>query len=119
MALKTKHRTARTDRARGVFLDHLRATCNVSHAAREAGIGRRTAYDWREDDAAFAADWDDAENEAVDALELAARNRAIDSSDRMMEILLKAHRPDKYTDRLKADLTGNITINIAGDAADL
>lgn len=93
------NRTKRTDRARETFLEQLRLTCNVSHAARSAGIGRRTAYDWRDADPDFAAAWDEAEDEAVDALELAARNRAIDGSDRMMEILLKAHRPEKYVER--------------------
>jgi len=101
-------RTIRTDRARAreTFLEELRQTCNVSHAARCAGIGRRTAYDWRDADPEFAAAWDDAEQEGVDALELAARERAIEGSDKLMEILLKAHRPEKYVDRLKAELTG-------------
>lgn len=112
-------RTVRTDRAREVFLEQLRETCNVSHAARAARIGRSTAYEWREADSDFADAWDEAEVEAVDALELAARQRAIEGSDKLMEILLKAHRPDKYTDRIKADVSGNITININGDAADL
>lgn len=103
---KNPRRTARTDRARETFLKALRETCNVSHAAREAGIGRRTAYDWRDVDAEFAKQWDDAEEEAVDALELRARERALDDSDRMMEILLKAHRPDKYVDRLRNEVSG-------------
>jgi hypothetical protein len=92
-------RTDRTDRAREAFLGALRETCNVSHAARSAGIGRRTAYDWRDADPDFAAAWQEAEDEAVDKLEQVARDRAIDGSDRMMEILLKAHRPDKYVER--------------------
>jgi hypothetical protein len=101
-------RAGRTDRARAreIFIQQLRETCNVSHAARCAGIGRRTAYDWREADPAFAADWDSAEQEAVDALELVARERAIDGSDRMMEILLKAHRPEKYVERFKGEIGG-------------
>ena len=101
-------RTDRTDRARArtVFLDELRLTCNVSHSARCAGIGRSTAYEWRDADPEFAAAWADAEEEAIDALELAARERAIDGSDRMMEILLKAHRPEKYVERLRSEISG-------------
>lgn len=99
-------RTVRTDRARETFLTVLRETCNVSEAARAARIGRRTAYDWRNDDPAFAADWDEAEEEAVDALEKVARDRAIDGSDRMLEILLKAHRPEKYVERLRSEISG-------------
>jgi hypothetical protein len=92
-------RTNRTDRAREAFIEALRETCNVSHAARVAGVGRRTVYDWRDTDPEFAAEWAEAEEEAVDKLEQVARERAIDGSDKMMEILLKAHRPDKYVER--------------------
>ena len=99
-------RTVRTDRARDLFLTTLRETCNVSAACRAANIGRRTAYDWRNADAEFSAAWEEAEEEAVDKLEEVARNRAIDSSDRMLEILLKAHRPDKYVERFRNEHTG-------------
>lgn len=99
-------RTDRTDRARATFLETLRETGNVSAAARAASIGRRTAYDWREADPAFAESWEEAEEEAIDKLEEVARARAIDNSDRMLEILLKAHRPEKYVDRYRAEHTG-------------
>lgn len=99
-------RTVRTDRAREAFLKTLRETCNVSASCRAAMIGRTAAYDWRRDDADFAAAWEEAEEEAVDKLEEVARERAIDGSDRMMEILLKAHRPEKYVERLRSELTG-------------
>ena len=99
-------KTIRTDRARETFLNVLEETCNVSEAARQAGIGRSSAYEWRNDDPSFAAAWDDAEQVAIDKLEQVARERAIDSSDRMLEILLKAHRPEKYVDRYRTELTG-------------
>ncbi|KQX18403.1 MULTISPECIES: hypothetical protein [unclassified Sphingomonas] len=85
----------------------LEETCNVSEAARQAGIGRRTAYDWRGADPKFAARWEDAEEIAADNLEQVARQRAIAGSDRLMEILLKAHRPEKFVERLRADLTSS------------
>jgi hypothetical protein len=93
--------TIRTDRARETFLATLAETCNVSEACRAAGIGRRSAYDWREDDEAFAAEWTDAVEAAVDKLEKVAWERATgaDKSDRMLEILLKAHRPNKYVEK--------------------
>lgn len=90
-------RTIRTDRAREKFLETLRASCNVSAACRAAGIARSAAYAWRADDEAFAADWADAEGEAVDNLEGVAYARAMSGeSDRMVEILLKGHRPERY-----------------------
>lgn len=99
-------RADRTSRARETFLKVLAETCNVSEACRQAKIGRQTVYDWKEADPAFSAAWMDAEETAVDKLEQVARDRAIDSSDRMLEILLKAHRPEKYVDRYRTEHTG-------------
>lgn len=97
-----KHKTIRTDRARSAFLRIFSETCNVSEACRAAKIGRSAAYAWRNDDPDFAAAWADAEETAVDKLEKAAWVRATaDKSDRMLEILLKAHRPEKYVDRVQ------------------
>lgn len=92
-------KTIRTDRARETFLAQLRLVPNVSAAARAAKISRNAAYTWRDEDPDFAAAWEDAINEAVDDLEQVAWERAKDQSDRMMEILLKAHRSDKYVER--------------------
>ena len=119
------NRTSFTDRARKKFLKHLRETANVSRSAKAAGISRRTAYDHRRDDADFAAEWDDAVEEATDALEEEARRRALEGwgepvyhkgevcgavqkySDRMLELLLKAHRPDKFKERVANEHTGS------------
>jgi hypothetical protein len=99
-------RTKRTHRARATFLATLAETCNVSESCRAAGIGRTLAYAWRDDDAEFAAAWEQAEQEAVDSLEKVAWDRAMDNSDRMLEILLKAHRPEKYREKQAVELTG-------------
>lgn len=116
------NRTKFTDQAREKFLTILRATCNVAEAARTCGISRRCAYDHRAADPDFAAAWDEAEQEAADALEREAWRRGVEGtdkpvvyqgvitatykeySDRMLEILLKAHRPDKFVER--QELTG-------------
>lgn len=106
-------RTVRTARARAEFLRVFSDTCNVSEAARAAGIGRSAAYEWRDADQQFAKDWDEAEQVAVDTLEFVARTRAREGkSDRMLEILLKAHRPDKYVERTKVELTTNLPAEI-------
>ena len=100
-------RTVRTDRARATFLETLRDTCNVSEAARKAGIGRSSVYEWRSEDAGFAAAWDEAEAEAIDNLEGKVYERALSGqSDRLAEILLKAHRPEKYVERYRSEITG-------------
>jgi hypothetical protein len=96
-------RSNRTDRARATFLQVLEDTCNVAEAARQAGMSRRSAYDWRDADPVFAADWKDAEEAAADKLEQVAFERAKSGlSDRMLEILLKGHRP-KYRDKHQVD----------------
>ena len=118
------NRSKRTDTRENTFLDVLRRTCNVTEAARAAGVGRRTAYEWREADSAFASAWHDAEQEAADALEREAWRRAVEGtdkpvtfqgkitdthkeySDRMLELLLKAHRPEKFKDRVANEHSG-------------
>jgi hypothetical protein len=113
-----------TDHARKTFIETLRETANVSAAARAADINRRTAYNWRDDNPEFAADWDEALEEATDALEAEARRRALQGvakpvfyqgvecgtvqeySDTLMTLLLKAHRPEKYKERSSNELTG-------------
>jgi hypothetical protein len=102
-------RTIRTDRARATFLKTLAATCNVTRAAHRAGMGRTAAYDWRSDDAEFAKEWDDAIEAAADRLEEVAFRRAkTGQSDRLLEILIKAHRP-KYRDKQEVDLRHNLS----------
>lgn len=111
-------------RRRAAFLQVLAATGNVSAAARAAGLARWRLYARRQKDPEFAAAWRDAEEEAVDLLEAEARRRAVDGveeplmgggklikdegghvitvrryNDRLLELLLKAHRPDRYKDR--------------------
>lgn len=109
----TTARTIRTDRARCKFLAVLAENCNVSEAARQAGISRRAAYEWKDADAAFAKAWNDAEEQAADKLEQAAWERATtDKSDRMLEILLKAHRPHKFVERRELSGPGGAPIPV-------
>ena len=65
-----QHRNSRrTPEAEEKFLAALRAGKSIAAAARAAGIGRRTAYDWRDRDAAFAAAWDESWEIGTDYLE--------------------------------------------------
>ena len=133
-------RTVRSDRAREKFISTLAEFCNVSEAARAAGIARSTAYAWRESEPAFAALWDEAEQAAADRLEREAWRRAVEGtdkpiyyqgdevgtvkeySDRLLEILLKGHRPEKFVDRIKAEHSGSVPVTFnfirQPDAAD-
>lgn len=103
-----------TARKRQVFLATLRNTANVSAAAREAGLPRRSAYQLRDHDPAFREDWQQALEEALDDLEAELRRRAIEGvekpvfyagkpcgtirtySDQLGVFLLKCRRPEVF-----------------------
>lgn len=99
-------RSIRTTRVRERFLNVLADSCNVSAACRAAGVARSAMYEWRDEDPEFAAAWREAEEQAADELEQVAWDRARSGlSDRMLEILLKAHRP-KYREKQAIEHTG-------------
>lgn len=96
------------------FLDILRRTNNISRSAREALIGVTTVYRHRAKNENFAADWDAAVAEALDALESAAMERAAQGiekkvyyagkecgsvrhySDALTMFMLRSRRPEIY-----------------------
>lgn len=102
-----------------VFLAQLAATGNVSIAAEKADIDRTHTYNWRYKHDDFAAQWDEAMQVAIDALEAEARRRAVEGvdepvyykgelidtikkySDNLLVTLLKAHRPEKFRERFE------------------
>jgi hypothetical protein len=91
-------------RVKEAWLVAYRLTGNVTEACKAAHVARCTAYGWRESDPEFAAAWEEANEIAIDALEAAARQRALDSSDQLMMFLLRANRPDKYNDTTRVDV---------------
>ena len=113
----TAHRVTAARKA--AFLDRLARTGNVTAAARDAGIGQSTVYKLRRKCPDFDRGWDEALEQALAALEIEARRRAVEGwdkpvyyrgqpvgtvrhySDKLLELLLKAHRPEVY-DRSKA-----------------
>lgn len=96
-------KTERTQRDR--FLDALARTASVTAASQAAGIGRRTAYNWRNADEEFASAWDDALESGTDALEDEAIRRALDGSDTLLIFMLKARRPEKFKERVANEHT--------------
>lgn len=97
---------APTSEPRERFLIALGEGLSVAGAAKLAGVGRQTVYDWRKRDASFAAAWDDAIETGTDNLEDEARRRAMNSSDTLMIFMLKARRPDKYKERRASEVSG-------------
>jgi hypothetical protein len=80
---------ARTPEHRAAFLKALAEFPSVRHAVKEARLSKSTAYQWRAEDAAFAADWDKALAEGLRSLEDLGVERA-QHSDTMLIFLLKA-----------------------------
>jgi hypothetical protein len=92
------------------FLLALRTSGTVKGACEIAGIDRQTAYKIKNAYPTFARAWVDADEDAVDDLVAAARERAQDGSDLLMMFLLKAHRPGVYDRRLPASPAAVIQI---------
>lgn len=114
------------------FIEELAKRGNVRDACLVAGIPRRTAYDWRAADSAFAAAWDAALDEAADTMEREAFRRAVEGvdepvygalgsgsgtgqvgvirkySDTLLIFLMKAARPSRFRERHDVALTGKI-----------
>jgi hypothetical protein len=90
---------------KAIFLDAFRNSANVRAACESARISRKTAYAERKTDAEFAEAWDEAECDAVDLLETKAWKRS-DASDTILMFLLRAHRPEKFSERTRNEVTG-------------
>lgn len=89
------------------FLQRLRESGNIRASCEAAGIPRQTVYNWRKRWKTFSDEWDDALEDAVDLLEKTAWDISLkERSERMIQFLLKAHRPDKYSERVKQEISG-------------
>lgn len=112
------------------FLAQLRRCGVVALAADAAGISRSQAYRTREGSAAFREAWDTALEDATDGLEAEARRRALEGWDRpvfyqgqcvgavreysdpLLMFLLKAHRPDRFRERVPSADDQPVTVKI-------
>lgn len=79
------------------------APATITEACRHADVNRSTAYRARKNDPDFAAAWDELEEAMIEELESEAHRRAITGSDRLLEFLLKAKRPDVYRERVSIE----------------
>ncbi len=106
-------------------------TANLTTAAAAAGIHRTLVWKWQEADDEFCAALNEAREQAYDRLEQEALRRAVEGtqrkrpiivgrevvdyeiiteySDRLLEMLLKAARPEKYRERQSIEHTGDAT----------
>ena len=99
-------RTERTDEKRARFLAQLADGQSIGAACKAGGFVRDTAYRWRKEDPAFAAEWDAAIEQGTDELEDVAIKRARDGSDTLLIFMLKARRKETYADLGVRRITG-------------
>jgi hypothetical protein len=102
------------DEKREAFLKAFAQCGNATQACAAVGISRRTCYEWRQSDAAFAEAWADMVEAAHDRLEDEAWRRAVEGverpifhrgtvightrtySDSLLKTLLQRRRPEVY-----------------------
>jgi len=97
------------------FLARMRNSGNVRASCVAAGIPRSTAYYWRNKFKTFEQEWDEAKDDAVDALDMEAWKRATEGqSDRLLMFLLQAHRSDVYSpvQKYQVQSDGDLTIRV-------
>lgn len=108
-----------TVKAKTRFLRDFAVCGVVLRAAKSAKVGRRTVYEWLERDAVFKGLYDEAYQDANDAMEEEARRRGEDGvpepvyqggklvghiqkySDTLLITMLKARRPDVFRERIE------------------
>jgi hypothetical protein len=114
-------RTKRTDKRRTRLLAAIAAGKSVTAAADAAGICRRSVYDWRDSDPAFARDMDAAYQAGTDRLYDAAMERALlPDHDGLLIYLLKQRDPwrfgQKMVEVVRVHDTAPVIDGIATDA---
>ena len=118
---------------RPAFIEVLRETGNVTLAAQHVGQSRNQVHDVRQRSKRFAAQWDDALEEATDLLEAEALRRAVIGvekpryykgkvvvstkkySDPLLMFLLEAYDPQMFGDGGKVEHPGAIDIGVDKD----
>jgi hypothetical protein len=92
-------RIPRVSLKKRAFLAAFSRSGSLSQAAKNAGVDRRTHYNWRKSDAYYAEAFEQAKLEAADALEDKLNELAHDGNVVAAIFLLKGLRPEKYRER--------------------
>lgn len=93
-----------SDAIRAKALVAYRLAGTVKDACVAANIGRRTWYNWLEDDPAFARSVVDATEDVSDELVGEAVKRAKTGSDTLLMFLLRSYKPEIYRETHKIEV---------------
>jgi len=114
----------RPDNWKEVFAVTLAKSPNVTAACPRAKVSRSWVYAERETDPEFAAAWDEALEMGLDSAEGELYRRAVEGvlepvfhqgekvghirrySDTLLKFLLQSHRPERYRETVRSELTG-------------
>ena len=89
-------RSLRTAQRETAFLRLLARGHSVAQAAAAIGCQRRTVYDWRTSDDVFRLAWDDAVDQATEAIESVLYKKAKGGDLLACIFWLKSHKPSIY-----------------------
>jgi hypothetical protein len=92
------------------FLEAFAQQGTIAMAARAAGVHRDTVYAERARNPEFAAELERADFDVGDRLESKAIEEALNGNDRLLALLLKARRPERYGDKLRQDQIDQIKL---------
>lgn len=130
-------RTHKENWSRSGFLEAFEKTGMVSRACEAIGISRQTAYAERQRNEDFAIEWHDVEERVTETMEREAYRRAVEGvtepvvsagkhvtdvqsySDRLLEFMLKARRPERYRDRVDVKHSGSVERRVKVDLSKL
>jgi hypothetical protein len=84
-------------------------------ACNLANVHPSTVRQWLARDAEFTEAYDTATDNAVAILEMEARRRALEGSDRLLEFLLKSLRPEVYREKyeIKQEISTDYIIDLS------
>mgnify|MGYP001559595900 CR=1 FL=1 len=108
-ATNSTHRARKSRRNwKPTFLKAFASEGTVKAACEKAKVDRKTAYNARQKDEAFALAWFEVEEGVTEELEREGMKRALGGSDRMLEFFLRARAPEKYRENMKVEHGGRV-----------
>ena len=87
-----------TQRDKENFLIAFAEKGTVRAAAKAIGVDRCAHDDWMDNDPEYHEAFERAQVDLADLLESIALKRAVEGSERLLVMLLKANRPEKFSD---------------------
>ena len=103
--MKRNAQQVATAEKRAEFLAAYRKSLTITQAAEAVGVDRSDHYRWLADEG-YRKQFEDSQEEVIQALEDVAVARATRGlSDVLLIFLLKGHRPAKYRDTYRAEIS--------------